>query len=758
MKKILLICGLLLTATITAFAQSGTSGQLTWTIADDTLRIRVTAETGYATMNPFNTGGEGGSVTNAPWGTLANRDLFSVAIIEERVTTITMNAFFALASLTSVIIGPDVTTIGTSAFRNTGLTEIIIPNNVTSIGTRAFENTNLTSLTIPNSVTSVEGNAFLGTNLRNLVIEESTTPLIFRNTGPNVATGNGPFPVSHVDSVYMGRTIYRFTSTGDTDEPALSWTLFGIGVRYLTIGENVTSIPNNAFRDCVNLTSVIIPENVTSIGSSAFQGCTGLTTVVSLRITPPTAQANTFLGVTACLYAPSVSIYAYSTAIGWENFSCVRAFGYFVTFNSQGGTPVEPQLIEYGQKIIEPTSPTRTGFTFGGWYREANTINAWNFDTDVGTTDLTLYARWIINTYTVAFNSQSGSTVESQTIEYGETVTEPTPPTRIGFTFGGWYRESAGVNAWNFDTDVITSDTTLFAQWTINTYTVTFNSQGGTDVTEQVIEHGSVVVEPTPPTRTGFTFDGWYREAEGVNAWNFTTDVIVSDTTLFAKWTMITYTVMFNSMGGSAVNSQTIEHGKTVTEPTPPNRTGFDFEGWYREHTFVNAWDFDTDIVTANTTLYARWTEIPTFIVIFNSMGGSTVAPQTVREGETVTQPNDPTRAGFIFEGWYRESTFVILWDFDTDVVTEQITLYARWRSETTNIAELYDSQPIQTWVSNGVLHIEGLPIGERYRIFSISGTLIRQGVVNRDIVEIPLSVRGVYIIQSGSWSVRVVY
>ncbi len=280
---------------------------------------------------------------------------------------------------------------------------------------------------------------------------------------------------------------------------------------------------------------------------------------------------------------------------------------YTVSFNSQDGSSVASQTMGYNSLVTKPSDPSRTGYTFGGWYKEATCTNAWNFTTDRITRDTTLFAKWTINTYTVMFNSQGGSSVAGQTIAYNGLVAEPTAPARTGYTFDGWYREAACNNAWNFATDGITSNTMLYAKWTINTYTVTFNSQGGSSVASQTIGYSSLVTKPSDPSRIGYTFGGWYKEATCTNAWNFTTDRITIDTTLYAKWTINTYTVTFNSQGGSSVAGQTIAYNSLVAEPAAPARTGYTFGGWYKEAACTNSWDFTTDKVTDNVTLYAKW-------------------------------------------------------------------------------------------------------------------------------------------------------
>ncbi len=136
-----------------------------------------------------------------------------------------------------------------------------------------------------------------------------------------------------------------------------------------------------------------------------------------------------------------------------------------VTFNSQGGSAVWTKLVKANSTVSAPANPTRTGYTFKGWYKEKECVNTWNFNTDIVTTNTTLYAKWTINRYTVTFNSRGGSSVASVTQNYGTKITQPTAPTKSGYYFGGWYKESSCINAWNFSTNTLQRDTTLYAKW-----------------------------------------------------------------------------------------------------------------------------------------------------------------------------------------------------------------------------------------------------------------------------------------------------
>jgi uncharacterized repeat protein (TIGR02543 family) len=140
-----------------------------------------------------------------------------------------------------------------------------------------------------------------------------------------------------------------------------------------------------------------------------------------------------------------------------------------VTFDAQGGSTVPSQTIVQGGYATQPANPTKSGYTFGGWYKEAGCTNAWNFNTDIVTAHVTLYAKWIdasVPTYTVTFNTNGGSTIASQIIAQGAKATQPAAPTKEGYTFGGWYKEAACTNVWNFNTDIVTANETLYAKWT----------------------------------------------------------------------------------------------------------------------------------------------------------------------------------------------------------------------------------------------------------------------------------------------------
>ena len=209
------------------------------------------------------------------------------------------------------------------------------------------------------------------------------------------------------------------------------------------------------------------------------------------------------------------------------------------------------------------------------------------------------------------------------------------------------------------------------------TYIAEFNSNGGSAVESQIVKRGGKVTKPENPTKPRFTFVGWFKEASMTTEWKFDVDIVNSDITLYAKWSE-NFSVTFHSNEGSPVAPQTVAEGGKVNKPDDPTREGYRFSGWFKDNdTFSFVWHFENDNVTDDVILYAKWTQL--FTVIFYNNEGSPVAPQTVAEGGKANKPDDPTREGYRFDGWYEDDeVFELKWDFVT-VVIDNMTLHAKW-------------------------------------------------------------------------------
>ena len=334
----------------------------------------------------------------------------------------------------------------------------------------------------------------------------------------------------------------------------------------------------------------------------------------------------------------------------------------------------------------------RTSYSFVGWATAADLPTVEYEDEDKVQTltaengaTVHLYARWTTNRYTVTFNVDNGNPVpDAQVVEPDEKVTEPVAPTKTGYIFAGWYSNAGFTSLWTFPTGVVTENMMLYAKWIpegATIYTVTFSSNGGSSVPDVPVESGGKIPEPSVPTKPGNNFLGWYSNEELTTAWRFSAGTVAQHMTLYAKWSPYSYTVAFNSNSGSPVSSVQVEPGGKVNEPTPPTKEDYTFIGWYFDDGLSMRWYFSTNVVTENTTLYAKWVEnsVPACIVTFDSRGGSNLAADTAPYGATVTHPADPTKAGYTFAGWYANATLTVRWNFPTDEVTRDTTLYAGW-------------------------------------------------------------------------------
>jgi uncharacterized repeat protein (TIGR02543 family) len=408
----------------------------------------------------------------------------------------------------------------------------------------------------------------------------------------------------------------------------------------------------------------------------------------------------------------------------------------------------------------------------------------WNFASDKVEANITLYAKWTLKTYTVSFNSNGGSAVSPiANVDSASTITAPTAPTRTGYIFDGWYKEAAYTTLWNFASDKVTANITLYAKWNVVTppatpkYTVTFNSNGGSAVSPVAnVDSGTVVAAPTAPTRTGYTFDGWYKETTYATAWNFASDKVTANITLYAKWSEVIvtppatpkYTVTFSSEGGSTVSPiANVDSGTVVAAPTAPTRTGYTFDGWYKEASYSTEWKFASDKVTANITPYAKWNEVivtppatPKYTVTFSSEGGSTVAPiANVDSGTVVAAPTAPTRTGYTFDGWYKEAAYATAWNFASDKVTANITLYAKWTPSTGIADNAVEALVVYPTITADVLTIANGKAGKKIWVYTTQGTVAATyestgTTTTISIAELP---QGLYIVKVDGKTARVV-
>jgi len=219
---------------------------------------------------------------------------------------------------------------------------------------------------------------------------------------------------------------------------------------------------------------------------------------------------------------------------------------YTITYHLNNGinSISNPSTFTYESDTILLENPTKDGYTFIGWYQQEDLTG--DLVAEIATNsygDNNLYAKWEINQYTINFESNGGSSIDSITQDYNTIVTEPSEPTREGYTFARWYTSGAFSTVFTFNT-MSASNMTAYAKWNAKSYTITFETNGGSAVTAKTQNYATNVTAPTNPAKTGYTFDGWYSDSAFVNAFTFST-MLAENITLYAKWIINQYFISY---------------------------------------------------------------------------------------------------------------------------------------------------------------------------------------------------------------------
>ena len=323
-----------------------------------------------------------------------------------------------------------------------------------------------------------------------------------------------------------------------------------------------------------------------------------------------------------------------------------------VTFDPNGGTLTGAATSSEQQNapIAQPADPTRTGYAFTGWYQDADCTQAWSFS-DWLTGDMTLYAGWRANSYTITFDTAGGSAIGPITQDYGTTINAPAAPTKTGYTFTGWDK--------TIPATMPAGDMTITAQWSINQYTLSFDTAGGSAIGPITQDYGTTINAPAAPTKTGYTFTGWSPELPAT--------MPAENITVAAQWSINSYTVTLDPNGG-----RVSPDALSVTYLTPygslptPVRSDYRFDGWYLGDDKIEP---QTVMSQASPhTLTARWTFQPSAIVgpsrdtlTLETNGGSPIAPIHAARGTTLDlSALQPEKSGFRFTGWYLDKALTL--------------------------------------------------------------------------------------------------
>lgn len=402
-----------------------------------------------------------------------------------------------------------------------------------------------------------------------------------------------------------------------------------------------------------------------------------------------------------------------STSDGFVHLYAIWAeVNYNVAFNANGGSgTMANQQMQVGiAEALNANTFTRTGYTFSGWAESATGARVYSDKQSVTSLESegktkTLYAVWAPNTYTIHFDGNKSDypnvtgTTASLSMTYDVAKNLPSCGfTNNGYTFVGWDTDSRAQDpryvAGQSVSNLVSSNggsVILSAIWKANSYTVTFDANGGTTPTaSKSVTYDNIYGTLPVATKTGYSLKGWFTAKTGGTQVTADTEVtITSAQTLYAQWTANTYTVKFNSQGGSTVADKTVTYDSTYGTLSTPTRDGYKFLGWFTATSGGTQVTADTKVaITATQTLYAHW-QANTYTVVFNGNGntGGSTATQTLTydKAEALTA-NGFTKTGYHFVGWATSASGSKVYS-DKQSVTNvagtnaSVTLYAIWEA-----------------------------------------------------------------------------
>lgn len=644
--------------------------------------------------------------------------------LSSNLTLIDSHAFGGASALVDISIPDSVSAIGQETFYGCSrLSYVKLPSGLTTLGIKAFENcTSLKGVTIPGTLATIPKEAFYNcTSLKSVVIEDGVAKIVGLAFGKCTALTNIEIPSSivNIENTPIARSVVIY---GHTDSEA----------------EQYAKRNGNKFVDLDKIYQIKFDGNGADTGSMLNQTFLTYGIAATLQANTYSRQYYTFNGWNTAMDG-SGEQYNNSAKINYAGpekeltlYAQWKPIDYKITYNLNGGVNSSENPPQYSvENAVVYANPTRNGYTFAGWYADSSFTNR-VYGTDASYKPVSVYAKWNLNTYGISYvlNDSTPSSTPAQnpaanvaTYNITQTITLRNP-TRVGFTFLGWYNnaECAGTRVTSIAKGNY-GDKTLYAKWSENSYTVSYNKNGGVlqtgvNANEKVTYTGDVCLLPgSVISRTGYTFTGWNTKNNGSGTHydaESTHSRFVSANggkiTLYAEWSLDTYSITYNLNDGDIANTRATNSIKnpesynttkaiTLVNPT---RDGFTFVGWYAVP--------DPDLTDKNVkkitsipkgsagdkVFYAVWKE-NSLNIKFGPNGGKFItAPaeiKGIRYSDSFSLPDYDCvqRKGYTLVGWntkangtgksylYNESTMLID-DASRVANSGTITLYAMWR------------------------------------------------------------------------------
>ena len=435
---------------------------------------------------------------------------------------------------------------------------------------------------------------------------------------------------------------------------------------------------------------------------------------------------------------------------------------YNLSYDANGGTPYPDERVYFGKALTEYNHiPSKAGEEFEGWYYDAGFNNPVGWDTDkMPMANITVYAKWraAVAQHNLTINKNDGTAAETIQVDTGttlSTLSQLDTPSKTGYTFVGWYTDEDCTVA--MPDTMPDNDLAVYAKWTVNSHTLTVHKNNDDDPSTltATVDYGttlSTLSQLATPSRTGYTFGGWYTDEDCTVAMPAT--MPDSNLTVYAKWTINRYVVRFRQVeNGNVFATETYDYNSTIPENygnAYQTREGYVFKGWrYRDslgniHEFVRG-ESGTRIV-ADTDVFGEWNPIYTVTFVPEKDSAEVHATVDVENGETVAaadQPADPVKEGYTLDGWwYMNGSTETSFTFGESgtVVSGDMTVYAKWLKNEISIA------------------IENNSGRDNIYTVSASGVSLKVVVPANSTVTVTHLPFDDYTVASGNWDYRSVY
>jgi len=489
-----------------------------------------------------------------------------------------------------------------------------------------------------------------------------------------------------------------------------------------------------------------------------------------------------------------------------------EAISFTITFDTKGGNDIAPMTVEQGATLVKPDDPIKEGYTFDGWLIDNDVAKPYDF-TLLPDTNITLSAKWVINQYTIIFDTFGGSTIDDVIYDFHASTVKPDDPVKEGYTFDGWYEDDNLTMMHTFG-NMPSEDITLYAKWKVEevkvsvdiyletldhmfvldetidmyeekdltytyepqdilgfifdqdhelnvlsvvagsndsikvyylrkTITISFETNEGLSLSDLSGMYGDSFELPDDPVREGYTFVGWYQDedlSQVLDEQMFDT----SDMILYAKWEKEKSTLVFDTMGGNTIEDYHMLDGLDMTLPTPV-KEGYSFIGWYKTNTYDELFE-DTTMPLGYTVLYAKW-DINTYTLSFETNGGTIIDDQSYTYMAELVLPTDPTKEGYLFSGWYEDEALDNL--FSSTVMSAQdIAIYAKWidLSDESTIAFQLNHTPYTDVTVSGIVYAKQEIVGFGYYIYDETGFVFVSGDQNEVEINQLVTVSGIIL------------